>query len=55
MKQIEIREIDYPGTDDASRAALHELLARELDFPPYYGANLDALNDCLEEIGRAHV
>ena len=50
MMQIEIREIDFPGTDDESRAALHAFLARELDFPPYYGANLDALNDCLEEL-----
>ena len=52
MKQIEIRELDFPGTDDASRAALHARLAAELDFPPYYGANLDALNDCLEELGE---
>ena len=50
MRQITIRELDFPGTDDGSRAALHALLARELDFPPYYGANLDALNDCLGEL-----
>ena len=50
MKQIEIRELDFPGADDESRAALHARLAAELDFPPYYGANLDALNDCLEEL-----
>ena len=50
MKQITIRELDFSGTDDASRAAMHALLARELNFPPYYGANLDALNDCLEEL-----
>ena len=28
----------------------HEILARELSFPPYYGANLDALHDCLTAI-----
>ncbi|MGI6220443.1 MAG: barstar family protein [Coriobacteriales bacterium] len=50
MRQIEIRETEYPGTDDASRAALHARLASELGFPSYYGANLDALNDCLEEL-----
>lgn len=50
MKQIEIRELDFPGADDESRTALHARLAAELDFPPYYGANLDALNDCLEEL-----
>ena len=26
---------------------LHEVLARELNFPHWYGHNLDALHDCL--------
>ena len=33
-----------------SMAALHELLARELRFPGWYGRNLDALHDCLTAI-----
>ena len=28
----------------------HEILARELSFPPYYGRNLDALHDCLTDL-----
>ena len=28
----------------------HEILARELHFPPYYGRNLDALHDCLTDV-----
>lgn len=28
---------------------LHQKLARALDFPDYYGKNLDALFDCLTE------
>ncbi|MEE1158924.1 MAG: barstar family protein [Atopobiaceae bacterium] len=28
----------------------HKLLATELKFPEYYGANLDALEDSLEDI-----
>src|SRR5690349_4268924 len=29
---------------------LHRSLARELDFPDYYGHNLNALNDCLSDL-----
>lgn len=31
---------------------IHEALAQELDFPDYYGANLDALYDVLTEISE---
>lgn len=31
----------------ATLRELHELLARELNFPGWYGHNLDALHDCL--------
>ena len=30
----------------------HMYLAEKLDFPDYYGKNLDALYDCLTEIGE---
>ncbi len=33
------------------RAAAHDYLARSLDLPEYYGRNLDALYDCLSEMG----
>lgn len=29
---------------------LHRALAQALDFPDYYGANLDALADCLGDL-----
>ena len=29
---------------------MHEAIAAGLDFPDYYGRNLDALNDCLTDI-----
>ena len=32
-----------------SREALHAELKAKLSLPDYYGANLDALNDCLSE------
>ena len=37
------------GSAMADRAAMHVELKRKLDLPDYYGANLDALNDCLGE------
>ena len=37
--------IDGEGICD--REMLHEVLARELGLPPWYGRNLDALHDCL--------
>ena len=35
------------GTD---LAAFHRAVAAVLDFPDYYGSNLDALNDCLGDL-----
>ena len=32
------------------RKQAHEYLAQTLDFPEYYGKNLDALFDCLTEL-----
>lgn len=32
-----------------SREHLHEILARELELPTWYGRNLDALYDCLTD------
>lgn len=40
---------------DASRwdaAAMFEAVARALDFPEYFGNNLDALNDCLSDVAE---
>lgn len=38
------------GNDIRSKRLLHERLAQELGFPEYYGANFDALYDCLTDI-----
>ncbi len=35
------------GREIADKGALHSLLAEQLDFPDYYGGNLDALYDLL--------
>lgn len=47
MKQVTIN-----GAAVASMADIHRILAEELAFPEWYGNNLDALHDCLTEIGE---
>lgn len=45
-----MKEIRFRYTDAPTAEALHRALGRTLDFPEYYGRNLDALWDCLIEI-----
>lgn len=33
-----------------SESQMHEALSRGLEFPAYYGRNLNALNDCISDI-----
>ena len=40
-------EIVIEGSEIESREQFHELLKERLDFPEYYGKNLDALWDVL--------
>lgn len=35
-----------------TREEVHEYLEMKLDLPDYYGKNLDALYDCLTELGE---
>ena len=48
MKTVTIDCADITTAD-----AFHNALAEALEFPDYYGKNLDALFDCLTEIGQA--
>lgn len=43
MIVIDCSHLDTPGQ-------LHTEIAQALDFPAYYGHNLDALYDCLTEL-----
>ena len=38
------------GGSVGNRETLHRVLAAGLQFPDWYGGNLDALHDCLTEI-----
>lgn len=38
------------GSRIQTREEVHDLLARELQFPRWYGRNLDALHDCLTDL-----
>jgi ribonuclease inhibitor len=37
------------------RSAAHDYIAKTLEFPDYYGKNLDALFDCLTEMGECSI
>ena len=47
-----MKQIILDGNILADAAKVHDYLMKMLDFPEYYGANLDALYDCLSEIGE---
>lgn len=46
-KRVVIKEYELE-----SAAQAHELLAHELGFADHYGANFDALADCLDEVDK---
>lgn len=43
-------EVKLDGEKIRDRGELHSCLASALGFPSWYGANLDALYDCLTDI-----
>ena len=45
--------IDCGGSAD--KKELHVRIADALDFPHWYGHNLDALMDCLTDLDETHV
>lgn len=47
-----MREIILDGKFMTDKKSTHKYLAEKLDFPDYYGNNLDALYDCLNSISE---
>ena len=45
-----MKEITINCAEIGTMAEMHAILARELNFPDWYGRNLDALHDCLTAI-----
>lgn len=45
-----MKTIILNGLDIISMSDIHNIFSEELDFPEYYGRNLDALYDCLSEV-----
>ena len=49
------REYTLDCEEMYERKIAHEYIARTLEFPDYYGNNLDALFDCLTEMGECSI
>ncbi len=47
-----MRKIILDGNMMTSRQETHSYIKKKMKFPEYYGSNLDALADCLSEIGK---
>ena len=44
-------EVRLDGRQISDKKQLHDQLSMELGFPAWYGSNLDALYDCLTDLG----
>jgi ribonuclease inhibitor len=50
MFRRENDELEIDVSSVVTRGELHELLARALGFPDYYGRNWDAFDECIREV-----
>ena len=45
-----MKRVELMASQLTDKEVLHDVLARELELPEWYGRNLDALHDCLAEL-----
>ena len=50
MERNNMKQIVLDGNILADAAKVHNYLMEMLEFPEYYGKNLDALHDCLTDL-----
>ena len=50
-----MKQIILDGNTLADAAKVHDYLKESLDFPEYYGKNLDALYDCLTDLADVEI
>ena len=47
-----MKTIILDGNEIISMSDIHNIFSEELNFPEYYGRNLDALYDCLSDVSE---
>ncbi len=50
-----MKQITLDGNLLANAAKVHDYLKEMLEFPEYYGKNLDALHDCLTDLENVEI
>src|ERR1044072_5105109 len=50
LKEHDYRVDSFDCSLWVDESEMHKALARQLEFPDYYGRNLNALNDCLSDL-----
>lgn len=50
-----MKQITLNGNVLADAAKVHDYLMETLEFPEYYGKNLDALYDCLTDLENVEI
>ncbi|MFL5740222.1 MAG: barstar family protein [Flavisolibacter sp.] len=50
FKNEQFKIVDFDCKQWMNATIIHKALAKQLDFPDYYGENFNALNDCLSDL-----